>query len=310
MAYTPKNYLNFVREEGKKKKFVDERIYVPKHNENDISEALIRFLPPVSEDKTPVVKAMSHYFHCVDNSWFIENCPRSIGQKCPVCEYGFANYKEGTKSPFIATTKFYANIYVVRDPLTPSNEGKVFILRFGKDILNLINTQIGSESMVSEPVNIFDPAEGADFILTSKLTPLAGIKNKVPVYRESKFLAPSPIHDKDGRPLSPEALQAVMAGLHNIYEFTDPSKFKSYEELDHKFKTAMHILTASPAYPETTPSPAPVPPVLGGATLPPPPPPVPPVAPAPRTANEFVSGMDDSFDPSLFQQGSDPELPF
>jgi hypothetical protein len=46
--------------------------------------AVIRFLPGKTEDDVPFVKTYSHGFKSDSGKWFIEDCPTTIGENCPV----------------------------------------------------------------------------------------------------------------------------------------------------------------------------------------------------------------------------------
>lgn len=46
--------------------------------------AVIRFLPHKDEDGIPFVKSFNHGFKSNTGKWFIEDCPTTIGEDCPV----------------------------------------------------------------------------------------------------------------------------------------------------------------------------------------------------------------------------------
>lgn len=70
--------------ESENKSFVDDRFWKPVVDANGNGFAIIRFLPVSKEDDSPWVKWYNHAFKSSTGKWFIENCPTSIGQDCPV----------------------------------------------------------------------------------------------------------------------------------------------------------------------------------------------------------------------------------
>ena len=100
--------------------------------------AVIRFLPNRSDDELAFVRIVNHSFK-KNNQWFIENCPSTHGDydACPVCQYISENdlfekakvkgsEAEKTLGMIGRKQSFWANILVVKDPMHPENEGKVF----------------------------------------------------------------------------------------------------------------------------------------------------------------------------------------
>ena len=66
--------------------------------------------------------------------WFIENSLTTKGEQDPVSVYNNKLWNSGTESDKEIARKqkrklsYYSNIYVVRDPKNPHNEGKVLSL--------------------------------------------------------------------------------------------------------------------------------------------------------------------------------------
>jgi hypothetical protein len=65
--------------------YKDDRIWKPELDQASNGFAVIRFLPPVEGEDVPWVRIFSHGFQG-KGGWFIENCPTTIGGKCPLCE--------------------------------------------------------------------------------------------------------------------------------------------------------------------------------------------------------------------------------
>ncbi len=161
-----------------------------------------------------------------EGRWFIEDCPHTIGEKCPICEYSSALWTsdEKTARAFWRKKGYIANILVVQDEANPENEGKVFLFKFGKSIYDMIMAAVAPEDEDDESLNVFDFDEGYDFKL--KLVQKAGYNN----YDKSKFaMKPSEIAGGDVK-----AQEEIFNSIHDLSEFGDPERFKSYDELAKK----------------------------------------------------------------------------
>ena len=121
-----------------------------------------------------------------------------------------------SKSKFLS---FYANIYVVKDPANPQNEGGVFLYKFGKKIFDKIMDAMQPEFEDETPINPFDFWQGANFKL--KLKKVAGYWN----YDSSEFDRQGPLLDDD------DALEALWKKQYSLSAFTAADQFKTYDEL-------------------------------------------------------------------------------
>jgi len=198
--------------------------------------AIIRFLPAPPGEDVPFVRIWDHGFQG-PGGWFIEKSLTTLGQKCPVSEYNSMLWNQGTEQDkaFVRSkTKrrlsYISNIYVVKDPANPQNEGQVFLYKFGKKIFDKINDQMVPEFDDESPVNPFDLWEGADFRL--KIRNVEGYRN----YDKSEFDSPSTLGDMDD-----EALEEVWNKEKSLSALIDPSQFKSYDELKAKLYKALAL---------------------------------------------------------------------
>ena len=123
---------------------------------------------------------------------------------------------------------YYSNIYVVKDSANPSNEGKVFLYRFGKKIFDKIMESMQPAFEDETPVNPFDFWKGADFKL--KITRVAGFWN----YDKSEFAEPSTLGE-----FNDKELEAIWKEEHSLAAFTADDQFKSYEELKLRLESTL-----------------------------------------------------------------------
>ena len=202
----------------------DERLWKPVMDKSGNGYAVIRFLPAPNGEDLPWVKLFSHAFQG-PGGWYIENSLTTIGKQDPIGELNRELWNTGNESDKDTVRKqkrklsFYANIYVVKDPANPQNEGGVFLYKFGKKIFDKIMDAMQPEYEDETPINPFDFWQGANFKL--KLTKVAGYWN----YDKSEFAAPSALLDDD------DALEAIWNKEYSLSELVGTDQFKSYDEL-------------------------------------------------------------------------------
>lgn len=207
----------------------DDGFWKPEVDKSGNGSAVIRFLPAPEGEEDPFVRIWDHGFQG-PGGWFIEKSLTTIGQKCPVSEYNSMLWNQGTDQDkaFVRTKSkrrlgYVSNIYVVRDPANPQNEGKVFLYKYGKRIFDKLNEAMNPEFDDEVAMNPFDLWEGADFRL--KMRNVEGYRN----YDRSEFDSPSTLGEMDD-----DELEAIWKKERSLKEFLDPKNFKSYDELRTK----------------------------------------------------------------------------
>ena len=206
----------------------DERLWKPEVDKAGNGYAVIRFLPAPDKEDLPWAKLYSHAFQG-PGGWYIENSLTTVGSKDPVSEYNTELWNSGSDAnKQIARNQkrklsYYSNIYVVKDPANPDNEGKVFLYKFGKKIFDKIMAAMQPEFEDESPINPFDFWQGANFKV--KIKKVAGYWN----YDSSEFASVSPLLDDD------KALEDVWKKEYSLAEITDASQFKTYDELKKRF---------------------------------------------------------------------------
>ena len=202
----------------------DDRFWKPEVDKSGNGHAMIRFLPAPKGEDVPFVRIWDHGFQG-PGGWFIEKSLTTLGQNDPVSEYNTTLWNSGVESNKDLARKqkrrlsFTSNIYVVKDPSNPDNEGKVFLYKYGKKIFDKLNDVMNPEFEDEDALNPFDMWEGANFRL--KMRNVEGFRN----YDKSEFDSPSPLSDDD------EHLEKTWAQEHSLQELVGPSNFKSYTEL-------------------------------------------------------------------------------
>jgi hypothetical protein len=210
----------------------DERFWKLSVDKSNNGYAVIRFLPAPDGEDLPFAKVYSHAFQG-PGGWLIDQCLTTVNQKCPVCEHNSALWNNGTDAGKEVARKqkrkltYISNVYVVKDPANPENEGKVFLFKYGKKIFDKIMEAMQPEYEDETPINAFDFWQGANFKLKAKS--VAGYRN----YDSSEFASVSPLLDDD------DAMEAIWKKQYSLAEFVAADQFKTYDELKRRLDSVL-----------------------------------------------------------------------
>ena len=202
----------------------DDRLWKLDVDKSGNGYAVIRFLPAPDGEDLPFVKLYSHAFQG-PGGWYIENSLTTLGQKDPVSEHNTLLWNNGTDAGKDTARKqkrkltYISNIYVVKDPANPENEGKVFLYKYGKKIFDKLTAAMQPEFEDEEAIDPFDFWQGANFKLKAKN--VAGYRN----YDSSEFAAVSPLLKDD------DAMEGLWKKQYSLAELVASDQFKSYEDL-------------------------------------------------------------------------------
>ena len=217
-----------------KKSYVDETQWKPTVDKAGNGYAVIRFLPALEGQELPWARYWDHAFKGPTGQWFIEKSLTSIGQQCPISEMNNKLWNSGNEDDkkIVRERKrrlhYVSNIYVVSDPSAPENEGKVFKFVYGKKIFDKIMDVMQPQFPGETPVDPFHLMQGADFQL--KIRNVEGYRN----YDKSEFSSATPLLGGDVA-----QLEAVYNQMHSLAEYTDPDKYKTYDELAARLATVL-----------------------------------------------------------------------
>jgi len=195
---------------------------------------LVRLIPNI---KDPAKTFFHYYVHGWESfatgQYISAVSPQTFGERDPIAEYRYkanrtGNAAEKAKAKAITRLeKWLVNVYVIDDPVNPENNGKIKVLRYGKQLYNIIMEAIEGEDADQLGPRIFDLSpEGCS--LRVKIEDQGGF----PTYVTSKFLMPGAV---DG--LSEDKYQDVQEGVIALDEvFT----IKSYNELQETLNEHYH----------------------------------------------------------------------
>lgn len=221
----------------------DDRFWKLKRNEAGNGSAILRFLPPMDGDELPWVTTYSRGFkHPVTNRWYINEDLSTIGQEDPVYHYLKPIYERNNEdekksvSEMKRRTQYISNVLIIKDPSNPENEGKVKLFKYGPKILSMITGKMKPDLDDEQPVFVYDILEGANFRLKARI-----VADQVN-YDQSSFDTPTELCDGDE-----DKMEAVIKQYVPLAEFTDPKKFKSYEQLKKELNRVLGTSEETPS---------------------------------------------------------------
>lgn len=192
---------------------------------------IVRLLPNVAEP----AQTFFHYFHYSWKSFatgqfvsFVS--PQTFGERCPIAEESYKIYKNGSPEEkergknLYRKENYLVNVFVISDPTTPENEGKVKIMRYGNQIQKIILNAIEGDDAEEFGEKIFDLSEkGCNFRIKCEKKSDSKKGGEFVEYTASRFLSPSKI---DG--LNDQKIDEI---IKNVHDLTKVFTIKSYDEL-------------------------------------------------------------------------------
>lgn len=194
----------------------------------------VKILANVKEPK----KTFFHYFiHGWDSlatgEYVSILSPTTFNERDPISEERFKTLKLGSDEEkekikqIRRSEKWMVNVYVVKDPTTPENEGTVKILRYGKQLQKIILDAIEGEDADEFGEKVFDLQPG-NAILKIKVEEQGGYAS----YTSSRFTTGTKFT------LNEQEQAKVFEQLHDL-EAVHP--VKSYDEVKEFFDTHYHV---------------------------------------------------------------------
>jgi hypothetical protein len=191
---------------------------------------VVRLVPNVTDPKS----TMYHYYHHSWNSLctgqFVTTlCPSTYGEQCPIDQLVLKTYNTGSAEekekikPITRKENWFVNAYVITDPTNADNEGKVKVIRYGKELAKIINAAIDGDDADEFGVKIFDVAEGCSLKIKCESRTGMGGSRAFVTYSASKFTSPSKLEGIDAK-----KLDAIYEAAHDLSKFNKP---KTYAEL-------------------------------------------------------------------------------
>ena len=222
-------------------------------------------LLPFAKDPS---KTFFHYYNHGWNSYatgqYVQTLsPQTFGERDPIAEERFRVLRTGSEeekekmSAVRRLEKWLVNVYVIDDPSNPDNNGKVKILRYGKQLQKIITEAIEGEDAEEFGARIFDlGSEGVNFKIKVEQ------QGDFPTYVSSRFTSAGKVE------LSEDQQKDIYDG---VFDLTEVFTLKSYDDLIEMFYEHYYCKTGDDtrdtpvtAAPEPAAAPAEPEPVVAG----------------------------------------------
>jgi len=221
----------------------------------------VRLLPAANDPKNTFFEYITHGWESFATGQYVQAMsPQTFGERDPIAEERFRTLRTGSEDEkekvkaIKKIVKYLVNVYVVDDSSNPENNGKVKLLRYGKQLQKIILDAISGDDADEFGPRIFDLGpEGVNFKIKCES------QGDFPTYVSSRFTSSPKLK------LSDEERDEI---YKNTYDLTKVFSVKSYDELKQMFNE--HYLcktdsvsdvvaqTASFTKPTAKPEPAPV----------------------------------------------------
>lgn len=166
--------------------------------------------------------------------------PTTFGERDPIAETRYRILKTGSEEEkakakaILRTEKWLVNAYIVNDPVNETNNGKVMIIRYGKQLHKIITDAIEGEGSEDLGARIFDLSEKG-----SSLKIKVEQQGDYPTYVSSKFSMPKAIEGLDKKKI--DEIYKSTLDLETVFPV------KSYDELKTMLNEHYYCSDESPA---------------------------------------------------------------
>ena len=184
----------------------------------------VRFVPNLDSPENTFFHYFTHAWESFATGQYISNVSRMPKDKDPINETRMALYKHGTEEEkekiqkVLRRENWLANVYVVDDPSNPDNNGKVKMVRYGKQLNKIIVAAVEGEDSDEFGARIFDLSEnGCNFKIKVER------QGDFPTYVSSRFASPSKIPG-----MTDDKMEEVYSSVNDLKSVFP---VKSYDEL-------------------------------------------------------------------------------
>jgi len=194
------------------------------------------------------------FFHYYNHGWvsyatgqYVQTLsPQTFGDRDPISEERFRVLRTGTEEEKEKMTairrleKWLVNVYVVDDPSNPENNGKVKLLRYGKQLQKIITEAIEGEDAEEFGARIFDlGSDGVSFKIKVEQ------QGDYPTYVSSRFTTAGKIN------LSEDEQKDV---YDNVFDLSEVFTLKTFDELKEMLNEHYYCKTEDSNTPDNTPT--------------------------------------------------------
>lgn len=206
----------------------------------------VRLLPFAKDPKNTFFHYYNHGWVSFATGQYVQALsPLTFGERDPIAEERFRILRTGTEDEkdkvkaIKRVEKYLVNVYVIDDPTNPDNNGKVKLLRYGKQLHKIIMEAIEGEDAEEFGPRIFDlGSNGVSFKIKCEN------QGEYPTYVSSRFTSSGKFN------LSEDEQKKI---YDSVYDLTKVYSLKSYDELkqmldEHFYVKEVSVESSAPAY--------------------------------------------------------------
>lgn len=188
----------------------------------------VRLLPAANDPKNTFFEYITHGWESFATGQYVQAMsPQTFSDRDPIAEERFRILRTGSEDEkekvkaIKKIVKYLVNVYVVDDSSNPENNGKVKLLRYGKQLQKIILDAISGDDSDEFGPRIFDLGpEGVNFKIKCES------QGDFPTYVSSRFTSSPKLKLSDGE--RDEIYK-------NTFDLTKVFSVKSYDELKQMF---------------------------------------------------------------------------
>ena len=209
----------------------------------------VRLLPFAKDPSKTFFHYYNHGWNSFATGQYVQTLsPQTFGERDPIAEERFKVLRTGSEEEkekmqaIRRLEKWLVNVYVIDDPANPDNNGKVKILRYGKQLQKIITEAIEGEDAEEFGPRIFDLGEeGVNFKIKVEQ------QGDFPTYVSSRFTTAGKID------VSEDKQKEI---YDSAFDLTEVFTQKSYDELKDMLNEHYYCKTEEEAPTTSTPEPA------------------------------------------------------
>ena len=194
----------------------------------------VRLLPYAQDPSKTFFHYYTHGWVSFANGQYVQALsPSTFGERDPIAEERFRILRTGTEeekekvSAIKRAEKFLVNVYVIDDPTNSDNNGKVKLLRYGKQLHKIIMEAIEGEDAEEFGPRIFDLGpNGVSFKIKVEN------QGEYPTYVSSRFTSAGKLN------LTDEEQEKIYNG---VFDLSKVFTLKSYDELKSMLDEHFHL---------------------------------------------------------------------
>lgn len=198
----------------------------------------VRLLPYAQDPSKTFFHYYTHGWVSFANGQYVQALsPSTFGERDPIAEERFRILRTGSEEEKEKVTaikraeKFLVNVYVIDDPTNSDNNGKVKLLRYGKQLHKIIMEAIEGEDAEEFGPRIFDLGpNGVSFKIKVEN------QGEYPTYVSSRFTSAGKLN------LTDDEQEKIYKG---VFDLSKVFTLKSYDELKTMLDEHFHLTQSS-----------------------------------------------------------------